>query len=149
MSPLRGGTPADRLRRGGDLAIRERAVRRTAGSRSPLTPSRTPPRPLSPSGPAAQTSSDVPTKLDLRTIELIHDRLHGAWADLKDCVDGRHGHGAKAQRIERDAAEAIAAACSQLRVLLRYALSLQPVPGHVGDAEPRTDRASIARKARR
>ena len=125
------------------------SARPSAGGRSALRRSHKDSTASAVSGPAAQTSSDVPTKLDLRTIELIHDRLHGAWADLKDCVDGRHGHGAKAQRIERDAAEAIAAACSQLRVLLRYALSLQPVPGHVGDAEPRTDRASIARKARR
>jgi len=122
----------------------------SAGSRSPLTPSRTHPRSRSGSGSGEKTvglrthaSHPAAQPFDVRTIDLIHDRLHGAWADLKDCVDGRHGHGAKAQRIERDAAEVIAAACSQLRVLLRYARSLQPAPAPARDPKP------TARKARR
>lgn len=77
-------------------------------------------RPLSASEPAAQTPADVQPNTLVEESERLEQRLRAAWADLKDAIDGRHGHGAKAQRIERAAADEIASICGRLRVLVRY-----------------------------
>lgn len=116
MSPADGtsksarGSPADRSRRGGSPPRGSPPARRTC------------PQHGRPQDTAAQPSAEVPPNIPNIADEaaLIEERLRGAGADLKDCVDGRHGHGAKAQRIERAAAESIASACGRLRVLVRY-----------------------------